>query len=128
MPSKKPAQSVQNGLFGVPISCPDIDNLPLIVEPQGSIEVLAPGSVYQPLLLSPGQDDIDVGPGKLDENEEAFVRDLIRRLYPAGNHPKSDKTPLKWAARKSGSSATSKSATNPSGCGWTTQTGFTQTS
>ena len=100
MPSKKPAQSVQNGLFGVPISCPDIDNLPLIVEPQGSIEVLAPGSVYQPLLLSPGQDDIDVGPGKLDENEEAFVRDLIRRLYPAGNHPKSDKTPLKWGSKE----------------------------
>jgi hypothetical protein len=100
MPSKKPAQPVQGGLFGASLSCPDIDNLPLIVEPQGSIDVLVPGSVYQPLLLSPRQDDIDVGPGKLDEHEEAFVRDLIRRLYPAGNHPKSDKTPLKWGRKE----------------------------
>lgn len=100
MPSKKPAQPIQGGLFGASLSCHDIDNLPLIVEPQGSIEVLAPGSVYQPLLLSPRQDDIDVGPGKLDEHEEAFVRDLIRRLYPAGNHPKSDKTPLKWGNKE----------------------------
>lgn len=100
MPSKKPVQPVQSGLFGASLSCPDIDNLPLIVEPQGGIEVLAPGSVYQPLLLSPRQDDIDVGPAKLDEHEEAFVRDLIRRLYPAGNHPKSDKTPLKWGEKE----------------------------
>ena len=100
MASKKPAQSVQNGLFGTALSCPDIDNLPLIVEPQGAIEVLAPGSVYQPLLLTPSQDGIDVGPGRLDESEEAFVRDLIRRLYPAGNHPKSDKTPLKWGHKE----------------------------
>lgn len=49
------------------LSCPDIDNLPLIVEPQGAIEMLAPGSVYQPLLLSPREDSIDVGPGQLDE-------------------------------------------------------------
>jgi hypothetical protein len=96
MQSKKPTKPVQGGLFGVSPACPDIDNLPLIVDPQGAIEVLAPGSVYQPLLLSPRQDDIDVGPGKLDEHEEAFVRDLIRRLYPDGKHPKSDKTPLKW--------------------------------
>ena len=69
MPSNKPAQLIQGGLFGVSLSCPDIDNLPLIVEPQGAIEVLSPGSVYQPLLLSPSQDEIDVGPGKLDEHE-----------------------------------------------------------
>lgn len=100
MPNKKTEQPLQGGLFGASLYCPDIDNLPLIVEPQGSIEVLAPGSVYQPLLLSPRQDDIDVGPGKLDEHEEAFVRDLIRRLYPAGNHPKSDKTPLKWGNKE----------------------------
>lgn len=100
MPSKKPAQPVQGGLFGASLSCPDIDNLPLIVDPKGEIEVLAPGSVYQPLLLSPRQDNIDVGPGKLDEHEEAFVRDLIRRLYPAGNHPKSEKTPLKWGDKE----------------------------
>lgn len=96
MNSKKVKQAVQNGLFGASLSCPDIDNLPLLIEPQGSIEVLAPGSVYQPLLLSPTEDNIEVGPGKLDSSEEAFVRDLIRRLYPSGNHPKSDKTPLKW--------------------------------
>ena len=87
MPSKKPAQPVQGGLFGASLSCPDIDNLPLIVEPQGSLEVLAPGSVYQPLLLSPRQDDIDVGPGKLDEHEEAFDaarRDGLQRVESAG--------------------------------------------
>lgn len=100
MASRKPAQQVQSGLFGTSLSCPDIDNLPLIVEPQGAVEVLAPGSVYQPLLLSHHQDEVDVGPGKLDENEEAFVRDLIRRLYPAGNHPKSDQTPLKWGQKE----------------------------
>lgn len=100
MQSKKPAQPVQGGLFRVSPDCPDIDNLPLIVDPQGAIEVLAPGSVYQPLLLSPRQDDIDVGPGRLDEHEEAFVRDLIRRLYPAGDYPKSDKTPLQWGHKE----------------------------
>ncbi len=100
MPLKRPAPPLQGGLFGVSLSCPDIDNLPLIVEPQGAIEVLAPGSVYQPLLLSPREDSIDVGPGKLDEHEEAFVRDLIRRLYPAGNHPRSSQTPLKWGHKE----------------------------
>jgi hypothetical protein len=100
MQSKKPTKPVQGGLFGASLPCPDIDNLPLIVEPQGSIEVLAPGSVYQPLLLLPCQDNIEVGPGELDEHEEAFVRDLIRRLYPAGNHPKSDKTPLQWGSKE----------------------------
>jgi hypothetical protein len=100
MPRNRPAPPLQGGLFGASLSCPDIDNLPLIVEPQGAIEVLAPGSVYQPLLLSPREDSIDVGPGKLDEHEEAFVRDLIRRLYPAGNHPKSSQTPLKWGHKE----------------------------
>ncbi|AGX88545.1 hypothetical protein [Candidatus Symbiobacter mobilis] len=100
MSSKKPAKPVQSGLFGVPFRCPDIDNLPLIVDPQGAVEVLAPGSVYQPLLLKPNEEGIDVGPGQLDEHEEAFVRDLIRRLYPAGNHPKSDKTPLRWGDKE----------------------------
>ena len=72
MPSKKPAQTLQSGLLGASLSCPDIDNLPLIIEPQGSIEVLAPGSVYQSLLLSPRENDIDVGPGKLDEHERSL--------------------------------------------------------
>lgn len=100
MPSKKPAQPVQNGLFGTSFSCPDVGGMPIIVDPKGEFEVMAPGSVYQPLLLSPRRDDIDVGPGKLDEHEEAFVRDLIRRLYPAGNHPGSDQTPLKWGSKE----------------------------
>ncbi|EXI68860.1 MAG: hypothetical protein AW08_00682 [Candidatus Accumulibacter adjunctus] len=100
MPRNGSVPPRQGGLFGASLSCPDIDNLPLIVEPQGGIEVLAPGSVYQPLLLSPRDDTIDVGPGKLDEHEEAFVRDLIRRLHPAGNHPRSSQTPLKWGQRE----------------------------
>ena len=100
MPNKKTTQPTQGALFPVHPGCPGMDNLPLIVHPEGAIEVLVPGSVYQPLLLSPSQQDIDVGPGKLDEHEEAFVRDLICRLYPAGNHPKSDKMPLKWGDRE----------------------------
>ncbi|SDA28159.1 hypothetical protein SAMN05216315_1374 [Nitrosospira sp. Nsp18] len=32
--------------------------------------------------------------GRLAELLDAAFE--IRRLYPAGNHPKSDKTPLKW--------------------------------
>lgn len=100
MPSKKPAQPVQDGLFGTSLSCPDIGGMPLIVAPQGEFEVMAPGSVYQPLLLSHHPEGMEVGPGKLNKDEEAFVRDLIRRLYPAGNHPKSDKTPLKWGNKE----------------------------
>jgi len=90
----------QAALFSAPLPCPGIDNLPLIDEAGGHIEVLAPGSVYQPLLLTPQQDAVEVGPGKLDAHEEAFVRDLIKRLYPAGNHPKSPHTPLKWEGRE----------------------------
>lgn len=100
MASKKPAQPVQDAMFGASLACPDIDNLPLIVPSQGDVEVLAPGSVYQPLLLTRDQANVEVGPGKLDPSEEAFVRNLITRLYPAGNHPKSDKTPLKWGKKE----------------------------
>jgi hypothetical protein len=75
-------------------------NLPLIIDPRGAYEVRAPGSVYQPVLLTPGQATIDVGPGKLDSNEEKFVRDLIRFLYPDGNPPKSDQTALKWGDKE----------------------------
>jgi hypothetical protein len=75
-------------------------NLPLISNPKGEIEVFAPGSVYQPLLLSPKEDHIAVGPGTLNGDEERFVRDLIRFLYPAGNHPKSEKTPLLWQGKE----------------------------
>ena len=92
----------QEGLFGTSLDCPDMANLPLIVDPKGEIEVLAPGSVYKPLLLSPDERhlNIQIGPGALDKNEEKFVRDLIRFLYPSGNHPKSDKTPLRWQGRE----------------------------
>ncbi|GAB2898565.1 hypothetical protein GCM10027046_30570 [Uliginosibacterium flavum] len=99
MSSKNKNQPIQAGLFGAALSCPNVSGMPIIVEPMGGIEVLAPGSVYQPLLLSSKSDEVDVGPGKLDSNEEAFVRDLIRYLYPAGDHPKSDKTPLKWGSK-----------------------------
>lgn len=98
MSRKKTEQPPQESLFAAsPLTCPGMENIPLILDSHVSaIEVLAPGSVYQPLLLEPKQDHIDAGPGTLDEHEEAFVRDLIRFLYPAGNHPKSEKTPLRW--------------------------------
>jgi hypothetical protein len=85
----------QGELFKSAVTCPDIHNLPLITDPRGAYEVRAPGSVFQPVLLTPGQ-GIDVGPGKLGESEEKFVRDLIRFLYPKGDPPKSGQTPLKW--------------------------------
>ena len=90
----------QRDLFQSAIVCPDLHNLPLITDPHGAYEVRTPGSVYQPVLLTPGQATIDVGPGKLDENEERFVRDLIRYLYPAGNPPSSEKTPLQWGDKE----------------------------
>jgi hypothetical protein len=96
MTKKSKNTPVQEGLFGNSFACSDIENLPFITDPRGEIEVFAPGSVYQPLLLSPKQDNIAVGPGTLNGDEEIFVRDLIRFLYPAGNHPKSEKTPLRW--------------------------------
>ncbi|MDG4554307.1 MAG: hypothetical protein P9E24_08670 [Candidatus Competibacter sp.] len=98
--AKKKSISQQNGLFGADIACPDLHNLPLILEPRGAYEVFAPGSVYQPVLLTPGEARIDVGPGKLDAHEEQFVRDLIHWLYPAGNPPRSEKTPLAWNGRE----------------------------
>lgn len=99
MPPKPKKTHVQPGLFGSSPECPDIRNLPCIVDPQGKIEVWAPGSVYQPLLLTRGG-GVSAGPGVLDENEERFVRHLIKRLYPAGDHPKSEKTPLRWQGRE----------------------------
>ncbi len=104
--TKKSVRSVQNGLFGTPVGstsglvCPDIGGMPLIVDPRGALEVMAPGSVYQPLLLKPRQDNVIIGPGQLDGNEEAFVRDLIKWLYPAGNHPNSVNTPLRWGDKE----------------------------
>lgn len=93
---------VQNGLFEGSITCPDVQNLPWIIDPRGldTIEVRAPGSVFQPVLLTPHQPNIEVGPGKLDEHEEQFVRDLVTYLYPHGGQPWSDQTPLKWGDRE----------------------------
>ena len=90
----------QHALFGSGLSCPDVGGLPLISEPAGAYEVLAPGSLYQPLLLNPAQKNIDVSPAPLDEYEEKFVRDLLRVLYPAGNPPRSPKTPLVWQGKE----------------------------
>lgn len=99
MSNKNGGKPVQGGLFGATLSCPNVSGMPLIVDTPPNIEVMAPGSVYQPLLLSRVSDEVDVGPGKLNSTEESFVRDLIRYLYPAGDHPKSDKTPLKWGSK-----------------------------
>ncbi len=90
---------VQIGLFHedeVFTTCTHVDNLPLITDALGRFEVLAPGSIYHPVLLTPDQKDVFVGPGTLDKHEEKFVHDLIGYLYPKGDHPKSPKTPLKW--------------------------------
>lgn len=100
--TKKMAQPVQSGLFGTLVGagsglvCPSISGMPLIVDPRGEHVVMAPGSVYQPLLLKPQDDNVILGPGALDGHEEAFVRDLVKWLYPAGDHPNSVNTPLKW--------------------------------
>lgn len=93
---------VQNGLFEGSITCPDVQNLPWIIDPRGldTIEVRVPGSVFQPVLLTPHQQNIEVGPGKLDAHEEQFVRDLVTYLYPQGGQPWSDQTPLKWGDRE----------------------------
>ena len=100
MARKSKSPPTQSGLFGADVTCPDLHNLPLILEPRGAYEVFAPGSVYQPVLLTPGESRIDVGPGKLDAHEEQFVRDLIHWLYPSGNPPRSEKTPLAWNGRE----------------------------
>ena len=97
---KAPAAPSQGGLFGTQLPCEDMGNLPLILEPRGGIEVLAPGSIYQPLLLKSASEEVEVGPGWLNSPEEAFVRDLIKYLYPAGNHPKSLQSPLRWGERE----------------------------
>jgi len=100
--SKVKKGPVQIGLFHedeIFTTCTDVDNLPLIMKPSGSFEVLAPGSIYQPVLLTPNQKDILVGPGTLDKHEADFVRHLIQYLYPNGDHPKSRKTPLAWEGR-----------------------------
>jgi hypothetical protein len=90
----------QGALLGGAFQCPEVESLPLISDPQGHYEVFAPGSVYQPVLLTPQDNSIKAGPGVLNPDEERFVRDLIRWLYPANNPPRSEKTPLKWEQKE----------------------------
>ncbi len=103
MKKNKHLKFQQQGLFGTELNCADVENLPLIFNAKPEeIEVLAPGTVYKPLLLSPDERQLNiqgVGPGALDRNEEKFVRDLIRYLYPTGDYPKSEKTPLLWQGK-----------------------------
>ncbi len=99
--AKKPNTAPgQTGLFGECAVCPTLATLPLIVEPCDRVEVQAPGSIYQPLLLDRQDGNTVVGPGKLDGNEEAFVKDLIRFLCPDGDYPRSGQTPLRWEGRE----------------------------
>lgn len=91
----------QPNLFGERVLCPDVQNLPLIVSATSNhCEVLAPGSVYQPLLLDQQGSGVVSGPGALNREEEKFVRDLITFLYPKKDYPKAASTPLVWGKRK----------------------------
>lgn len=91
----------QPNLFGDRVLCPDVQNLPLIVSATSNhCEVLAPGSVYQPLLLDQQGSGVVSGPGALNREEEKFVRDLITYLYPKKDYPKAASTPLVWGKRK----------------------------
>lgn len=91
----------QPNLFGERALCPDVQNLPLIVSATSNhCEVLAPGSVYQPLLLDQQGSGVVSGPGALNREEEKFVRDLITFLYPKKDYPKAASTPLVWGKRK----------------------------
>ena len=91
---------MQAGLLGGEISCPSVDHLPLIIDAGGKLEVLAPGHLYQPLLLRPDSSDITIYPEGLDPNEQKFVADLVRRLYPDGSPPLALGAPLKWGSRE----------------------------
>lgn len=91
----------QPNLFGERVLCPDVQNLPLIVSATSNhCEVLAPGSVYQPLLLDQQGSGVVSGPGALNRKEEKFVRDLITFLYPKKDYPKAASTPLVWGKQK----------------------------
>lgn len=90
----------QGNLFGNAVSSSDVKNLPLILSANNDVEVLAPGSVYQPLLLDQFNDEVSAGPGSLNREEEKFVRDLITFLYPNGDPPKSPGSPLMWGEKQ----------------------------
>lgn len=98
--AKKGQSDLQGSLFAAKPTCADVDNLPLIIDPNaGNIEVFAPGSIYQPLLLQRDGNGIEATPGSLIDTEEKFVRDLIMFLYPDGKAPRSPATALKWGKR-----------------------------
>jgi hypothetical protein len=97
--ASKKAVPVQGGLLGNELACPDVAQLPLVSDDQGKLEVLAPGHLYQPLLLKSKTGDIDIQPGALDDNERRFVADLVKRLYPDGSAPRALGAPLKWGKR-----------------------------
>lgn len=79
----------------------DPNDLPWIMAPAlGAIEVRAPGSVYEPLLLTPPQQNIEVRPGKLNEQEALFICDLVNYLYPRFGPAWDAQTPLKWGERE----------------------------
>ncbi|MBS0215401.1 MAG: hypothetical protein JSR50_06540 [Proteobacteria bacterium] len=91
---------VQGGLLGTALHCPVVEQLPLVTDDRGELEVLAPGHLYQPLLLKPGSGDIEIHPGALEKNERKFVVDLVKRLYPDGSPPQALGAPLKWGKRE----------------------------
>ena len=96
------AAPVQGGLYGGALECPLVEHLPLVIHDAGRLEVLAPGHLYQPLLLDPGKGaaDVKISPGALEANERKFVVDLIKRLYPDGSPPRSLGAPLQWGGRE----------------------------
>ena len=93
----------QPNLFGDRVLCPDVQNLPLIVSATSNhCEVLAPGSVYQPLLLDQQGSGVVSGPGALNREEEKFVRDLITYLYPKKDYPRQLPRPSYGESERSG--------------------------
>jgi hypothetical protein len=89
-------------MFGGTLQCPNVAQLPVIgKQTAGEFEVLAPGSVYQPLLLQPPEGDRwNLAPGTLNDEERRFVDDLVRYLYPSGEPPKALGAPLRWGDKQ----------------------------
>jgi len=89
-------------MFGGTLQCPNVAQLPVIADATaGEFEVLAPGSVYQPLLLEPPEGDRwSLAPGALNAEERRFVDDLVRHLYPSGEPPKALGAPMRWGDKQ----------------------------
>ena len=96
------AVPVQGALLAGKLDCPLVEHLPLVIDDGGKFEVLAPGHLYQPLLLDPGKGvtDFKIYPGALESSERTFVVDLVKHLYPAGDPPRALGAPLKWGNRE----------------------------